>query len=474
MHAAEIALPATVASQASANQSTRDGAAPSLVTSMGMTGAARDTSPADPGPRPQPTYPVVDGFITVAREELYRRVWSEPMRTLAPQFGLSDVGLAKVCKRHAIPRPPVGYWAKKQFGKRVKKTALPRLLDPSLQTIKIRHAERQSGDSAVETTPGPLAQDPEIAALIEQEYAPQNQVSVPQTLRAPHPLVENIRVALSGSKMDEYDLLHPRWISDVVLIMAVTKESLNRALRIADTLLKALDARGHKVKEVRCDGGRRSKLDVLGEEVIFRLREKVNRSERSTAEREKARSWARYDYVPSGLLELKLELREAPMERSWVDSKRTKLEDRVQDILLGLLTLIDEVRAWRKELEEWTRAYREKERQKLEDERRARAQQAARDELEKLAAAWSRSRRLRDFVAAVRAEADRRGEDLSANHSLAAWIASAEQLAHSLDPFAQGRPLPQCPNTETVLPGPDASDHATQDVHAWSPPRHPR
>jgi hypothetical protein len=39
------------------------------------------------------------------------------MRELALEYGLSDVGLAKVCKRHKIPTPPVGYWSKLRSGK---------------------------------------------------------------------------------------------------------------------------------------------------------------------------------------------------------------------------------------------------------------------------------------------------------------------------------------------------------------------
>jgi hypothetical protein len=40
------------------------------------------------------------------REELYQAVWSESMRVLAPRLGVSDVGLAKICKRMRIPVPP--------------------------------------------------------------------------------------------------------------------------------------------------------------------------------------------------------------------------------------------------------------------------------------------------------------------------------------------------------------------------------
>ena len=62
-----------------------------------------------------PTTPPV--AIRLTRQELYDQVWSTPMRKLATLYGLSDVGLAKICESHNIPRPPRGYWAKKEFGK---------------------------------------------------------------------------------------------------------------------------------------------------------------------------------------------------------------------------------------------------------------------------------------------------------------------------------------------------------------------
>lgn len=46
------------------------------------------------------------------RSELYAKVWATPMSRLAIELGISDVGLAKACRRHAIPAPPRGYWAK--------------------------------------------------------------------------------------------------------------------------------------------------------------------------------------------------------------------------------------------------------------------------------------------------------------------------------------------------------------------------
>jgi hypothetical protein len=49
------------------------------------------------------------GERTVPRAELYQRVWTSPLRTLAKEFGVSDVGLAKICEKHQIPRPEQGH-----------------------------------------------------------------------------------------------------------------------------------------------------------------------------------------------------------------------------------------------------------------------------------------------------------------------------------------------------------------------------
>jgi hypothetical protein len=97
MHVPETVTPETVAPRTSAARPVDDGAAKQdLVNSTELGRAPQEVSPTDPGPIPHLAYPVVDGFITLSREELYKWVWTEPVRTLATQFGLSDVGLAKI------------------------------------------------------------------------------------------------------------------------------------------------------------------------------------------------------------------------------------------------------------------------------------------------------------------------------------------------------------------------------------------
>jgi hypothetical protein len=70
----------------------------------------------DAGKKPTQKPPSPRLLARFSREQLYERVWSEPMRTIAKSYGVSDVWLSKVCKALRIPVPGRGYWAKKYAG----------------------------------------------------------------------------------------------------------------------------------------------------------------------------------------------------------------------------------------------------------------------------------------------------------------------------------------------------------------------
>lgn len=62
------------------------------------------------------------------RDAIYEEIWSEAIQKVAKRYNLSDVGLAKVCRKLKIPRPGRGYWAKIAAGKAVpKRPRLPAL-----------------------------------------------------------------------------------------------------------------------------------------------------------------------------------------------------------------------------------------------------------------------------------------------------------------------------------------------------------
>lgn len=61
----------------------------------------------------------------LTRRILREMVWTKPVRDVAAGFGISDVGLKKICLRFDIPVPERGYWARLAAGRTVLKRKLP-------------------------------------------------------------------------------------------------------------------------------------------------------------------------------------------------------------------------------------------------------------------------------------------------------------------------------------------------------------
>jgi hypothetical protein len=65
--------------------------------------------------------------LQMDRSGLFERVWTTPIVKLAQEWGISDVGLAKACRRLQVPLPPRGYWAKRDAGQQARRPKLPAL-----------------------------------------------------------------------------------------------------------------------------------------------------------------------------------------------------------------------------------------------------------------------------------------------------------------------------------------------------------
>src|SRR5215470_943667 len=74
--------------------------------------------------------------VIFRRSELHAQVWGEPMRTVARKYGVSDVALAKRCRRWGIPLPPRGHWAKVAAGRTVKMVPLPPLPRGAVEEVR--------------------------------------------------------------------------------------------------------------------------------------------------------------------------------------------------------------------------------------------------------------------------------------------------------------------------------------------------
>ena len=88
------------------------------------------------------------------REFLYRLVWESPVMEVATRLGISDVGLAKACRRAHIPIPTRGYWAKLEAGKWIDSEPLPPAESSFTGKVRIkgRAAREQSRQMEVRST----------------------------------------------------------------------------------------------------------------------------------------------------------------------------------------------------------------------------------------------------------------------------------------------------------------------------------
>jgi hypothetical protein len=77
---------------------------------------------------------------TITREELFDRVWTTPVETLAAEWGLSGRGLAKACARLQVSVPPRGYWARLSAGQRPRRPPLKVLKDGRTPSVTVWEA----------------------------------------------------------------------------------------------------------------------------------------------------------------------------------------------------------------------------------------------------------------------------------------------------------------------------------------------
>ncbi len=355
------------------------------------------------------------------REELYALVWSEPMSRLAKRLSVTDVGLAKACRRADIPVPGLGYWAKHRYGKKVRRPPLPQTRPgiPGVVTI---------------TPTSPLP--PNVHAQIQKELSSERKIIVPETLSNHHPLVRTwleaqrrqLKEAIRRGQQPPSSRLH------------LTKTE-RRRLRLLSTLLNELEKRGHKVV---ADSSTTRKVSVLiaGEKIEFSLHEryrqvvlKLNEKTTPYGPVQKLR--------PTGELVLRLEeYLDRGTRVTWRDTPTKRLEERLNRVIVGLLTAAAILRERRLKYEE------EERRNRAAREERTRQEEARRQEEGRLAhliqsvKAWRQAADIRAYVEAVRIVGATGRCDIDPTY-LEHWASWALARADQMDPLASNDPFPR-------------------------------
>jgi hypothetical protein len=376
--------------------------------------------------------------VTLTRKELYEQVWTTPMRKLAPTYGLSDVGLTKVCKKYNIPTPPRGYWAKKAFGKRVKQIPLPPQAEGSSELVSLAH-DPDPKPRQFRPASYPVS-DPDLLERYLYEKDPEHQIAVPDSLRNPHPIIQRTREAIrSDRRPDLYNHVGPDHpAAQECATISVARESLPRALRLMNCLFQGLESRGHQVVvRSRASGyGNRVRCLMVGEEFAFVLREKTKmvRVPRK-GQRHSLYSSDEVRYEPNGLFELRIMGQYSFPEITWVDGKERRLEDRLNQIIIDMLVLVEKRRRGREERQRQETARLQREQEQREQERLRQIERARAEQFEALAGRWRKAETLRLYLEAVKEDAIRRFGQVEPGSGLGQWLEWAAKHIRAIDPL---------------------------------------
>jgi hypothetical protein len=365
------------------------------------------------------------------RAELYEKVWAEPMATLGPKLGLSDTGLRKTCERYHIPTPPRGYWAKVAVGQRMKRLPLPKLpaaMRGNAETVIVFHQPPRPAPK--EMALQQVEDDSPAGVRRRFEAAPENRIVVPAILEQPHPLVAGSVLLLRKAKVDEDLRLRTRGMKCVAL--KVTLSAVDRALRLYDALLKALESRGHRVALVTKDNETTTVVYIDGEQVGLEIQEQVTRTEVPPLKPQTGWYSKKYVWEPTGRLTIALTESYLSVRGKWSDGTRQNLDEMLNDIVVGLGDAADAIKSRREAFERAERERQAAEAKRREVEERARRERAKARTLQQEVRYLQQSLAVRDYVDSMRAAAA--AANLPPEHELFAWLTWAEGYADRLDP----------------------------------------
>lgn len=381
---------------------------------------------------------------TFTRQELYDLVWSEPMKTLAGQFELSDVGLAKACKKANIPRPPRGYWAKLAAGKKVTHTPLPARGPGMADAIEVggsRYSYYRSYSEeevlAFEPTPPVFEDDLEdVAARVRGEVP---NVTVPKFPERAHRLIRRLLDADEERRQKQLASRFPSsW--DAPLFDDPFEK---RRLRVLNAIFTALERAGMRPS---LQGNDARDLDVMINDtrVHFTLdatSQKPDPYRRTGIQTRGSSTKLRFAISTGGP--------SSGVDQTWEDTDKTKLETHLTDIVAELIIAGERhYREGRQRHYEWMVERkarlieeirkRKEEAERKERERLAALEQARMDRLMRDAANFRMAADIRTYVKDIAAQVV--SGDLSVSQDdLDTWSAWALAQAERIDPARSGR-----------------------------------
>jgi hypothetical protein len=353
---------------------------------------------------------------SLSRRQLYERVWSTPATKLAVELGVSDVAIAKLCKKLNIPRPPRGYWAKIEAGQKPTKVPLPR--------------------------------DPEDIAKKGLARKVPSRIRMSANNGGLHPVAAELMQILNDADLDYEKLV--RTEGRMLPRVRVSKSQVKRAAEAFHMIVTAMEARGIPFRKSRSkyvpayfERGRDQLHLQIDEPLVNVARERDHRLP----------AWQSpiYDKKPSGRLEFTIRPEaygRGREERKWAESDKTSLAVVLAQVIEGICQwFLDQEKRRKREEEEAERRRNEYEIEQAREKKRKHEEALENTvhvrELDLLKAAeWFRVQRTTDDFIDVCEQRWRAGQHGALTEEQTGWLEWARGITREMSPFGSGYPDP--------------------------------
>nr|WP_321255753.1 hypothetical protein [uncultured Pseudodesulfovibrio sp.] len=347
----------------------------------------------------------------INREKLFDLIWSIPTSNLAEELGVSDVAIAKWCKRMEIPKPPWGYWAKKQVGKTVPpKPRLKKLTKKGVGQI----------------------QKPQPTDRVKKKKAEEPHAKVVSgSLNNPHKLVQATRKALkNGKPWEDRNIIYSK--SKRILDIQLTKASVDRACSIFDSLIKTLEKEGLEATLNVGEQKTKTIVKVDGYDIEIGIDEKTKRVEFKPDKDSNRRHWhPRHEFLPTGTLALVVRGWPSGERSEWKDGKVQRIENLIPSMVNTFRLIAVRHHEWELRQLEWERQRKlaeEVKRQRLLEELKGKEVIAHMQQ-------WELAQKLHTFLDEVQTIAPQSPE-------LDEYIAWGRRYANQVNPLSWPKRLP--------------------------------
>lgn len=367
----------------------------------------------------------------VPREELFEQAWKKPMSHLAAEYGITGTGLAKICRKHKIPLPPRGYWAKIAAGHKISKAMLPPRKEGQPEKISIAvHRTRPAPKREVIQLPEPISEK------VVRMAVPENMQNLHRLVRAwveSHAVEQRKRLKERNSRSSRDWYWSPEPLRDLT-------ERDQYRFKVSSGLFTAIDQAGGLVTDAKVSG--RFRVKIAEEEfdciVIEKMRKPLNPSP-------DARSWTAYpDHHQRGLgptgnlrIEIEADLR-GNLQTKWIESEKCRADELLPSVVGQIIAAGPILKDRRIRAEEVQRRYQQQQAELYEKRRREALEEAQFATLLQLAARQDSCESALKFIGRLREKLSDYQPGSVEFQRLNDWIEWAEQRAHCQSPLNLG------------------------------------